>query len=321
MHRCFYWMTRLAKRSAMPCAVLTLVMASAGFSSATPLSLIDGFGQVNTATGSVNTGPDTTLPNGLASVDADNYAQYAVNRAAGVLGARAGNSSASQNSFVNLTHSDSWVCVGQLCTLPVLEPLPVMFDFSLSGTASDSGGFLSVSAAYTDGTAGMTFTFVENNPDGPDGVTATFCTAPGVGCVDLHPMLTLDNNDVFHFSVSAAVHAVLCATPCPIPFGVGGPLHTGPIFTDTQSLHVNVHGDDVPEFADALDPFSVSITSLDPSVQLMSVDGRTTAGTPTGVPEPGTALLFVAWLGILWFRRLSLPARGAARPGRASSRD
>ena len=180
-----------------------------------------------------------------------------------------------------------------------------MFGFSLSGTASDSGGFLRVSAAYTEGTAGMTFTFVENNPDGPDGVAATFCTAPGVGCIDLHPTLTLDNNDVSHFSVSAAVHAVLCATPCPIPAGVGGPHNTGPIFTDTQSLHLTVQGDDFPEFADALDPFSVSITSLDPSVQLMSVDGRTTAGTPTSVPEPSTAPLFVALLGILGFRRLS----------------
>jgi len=148
----------------------------------------------------------------------------------------------------------------------------------------------------------MDFSFIENNPDGPNGVSTMFCSAPGIGCVDLHPTLTLDSNDIFHFGVSAAVPGfITCMAPCPLPEGNGKP-PVNPVFIDSQSLIATVYGDGSPEFADALDPFSVSITSLNPNVQFASVDGRT-IGPPAAVPEPsalilvGTGLALVSKLG------------------------
>jgi len=291
-------MTRETMTPSGLAAVIAVLIGSAEPASASLLSLVDGYGFVNTAQGQVNTGQDTSKSSGFVSVDANNYAQDSIDRAAGMLGTRAGNSSNGLYSQVSLTHNDSWVCLGTLCSEPFESPWPVTFNFALNGTASDSGGFLSVQAAYTEGTASMDFSFIENNPDGSNGVSATFCSAPGVGCVDLHPTLTLDSNDIFHFGVSAAVPGfITCMAPCPLPVGNGQPPMT-PVFIDSQSLITTVYGDGSPEFADALDPFSVSITSSNTNVQFASVDGRTT-GPPAAVPEPSPILLLGTWLLVL----------------------
>jgi len=104
-------------------AIIAVLIGSAGPASATLLSQVDGYGFVNTAGGQVNTGQDTSKSSGFVSVDANNYAQYSINRAAGMLGARAGNSSDGLDSEVTLTHNDSWVCVGALCRRAVRQPV------------------------------------------------------------------------------------------------------------------------------------------------------------------------------------------------------
>jgi hypothetical protein len=291
-----------ARKPLISYAIAAFFLCAAGAAEASNLSLIDGFGYVNSNT--VNTGNDTTKPSGFVSVDADNYAEYFVNTSAGTLGVRAGNSSNGEQSAADVTHTDSWVCVGQLCSLPVLEPTPVMFGFSLSGTASNSGAPLSVTAAYTEGSNHMSFSFLENQTDTANGIEGFFCI--GVGdCTSLHPTFYLDKNDVYHFSVSASLPGTICNMTCSVVGleGVGGPNHTAPMFTDQQFIQTSVTGDGTPEFADALDPFTVSITSLNPNVQLVSVDGRTTLGGTTATPEPKTVLLLATALGIVIFCR------------------
>jgi hypothetical protein len=209
-----------------------------------------------------------------AVIDANNFANAVINPSAGTMGVQAV-SGPSNRADASATHTDTWYCaIGGGCgTLPISVSLGIFLEGSASlGPTNDAH----LEALYSIGTTEY-FKFVFDQADGSFGATASYTDTGGT--TDIPVTLTDNGNGTVAFSLNFlttnAVFPSMCNAPCLTSTG------------DVQNLNAFTNGGSV----DAFHTFGVTITSLDPNIQLISADGRT-GGTGTApVPEPGTLTL------------------------------
>lgn len=209
-----------------------------------------------------------------AMVDANDFANAIINPAIGTMGVQAV-SSPTNRADASATHTDTWYCaIGGGCgTLPVSVALGVFLEGSASlGPTNDAH----LEANYSIGTT-EDFRFVFDQADGGFGASASYTDTNGT--INIPVTVVVNGNGTVDFSLNfSTTHAVfpsMCNAPCLTSTG------------DVQNLNAFTNGGSV----DAFHTFGVTITSLDPSIQLISADGRT-GGTGTApVPEPGTLTL------------------------------
>ena len=217
-----------------------------------------------------------------AFIDSNNFANALINAAAGTMGVEAV-SGPTNNADASASHTDTWSCAGGGCDALVSAPvsLGILLDGSATlGPRNDAHlqALYSVGADY--------FKFVFDQADGLFGAAAGFTEGSTTTDVPVTLSQTTDaqGNEIVNFSVDFSTTAGMPSTcsstpdhPCPFQSG------------DIQDFNAFTNGGAVM----ALHTFGVTITSLDPSIQLISADGRT-GGTPTGaVPEPPAPTMLV----------------------------
>ena len=210
-----------------------------------------------------------------AVIDANNFANAVINPAAATMGVQAV-SGPSNRADASASHTDTWSCAGSCSTL---SSVPISLGIFLEGSATlGPTNDAHLQASYSLGAGG--FSFIFDQADGGFGASASFTDASGT--VDIIPVTLTNNGGTVDFSVGFSTTEGMPSTCSSTP-GHPCPFQSG----DIQDLNAFTNGGSV----DAFHTFGVTITSLDPSIQLVSADGRT-GGTGTApVPEPGTLTL------------------------------
>ena len=250
-----------------------------------------------------------------ASLDANNYAKSFITPGTAIMGAAAATDGSAQ-PITMTTHQDNWwfSCGASSCAteFPLSKPIPlqVTFGIKVSETQVTGSAYLEFDASYALGTNGygqFNFSFVQDG-QGDFELQSTYVQPDGQ-VVDLPVDQTLVNG-VYTLSATATELAQVCGLdgssciPSEMSCAPGIACSDTPAFTDTQSIEALIDpGQGEPDIIDGYDPFTIDITSLDPTYQFISGDGRTIGGAPTNsVPEPNSALLMASGLIILWWR-------------------
>lgn len=221
-----------------------------------------------------NQGPITSS----AFIDSNNFANAVINAAAGTMGVEAV-AGPTNRADASASHTDTWSCAGGSCdTLP---SVPISLGLFLDGSATlGASNTAHLEASYDFG-VGEGFRFVFDQADGGFDASAGLFF-PGGTIIDV-PVTVVNNGSTVDFSVNFSTQTGMpsecSATPeHPCPFQSG----------DLQDFSAFVFGGSVL----ALHTFGVTVTSLDPSIQLISADGRTGGTGSAPVPEPGTLVWF-----------------------------
>jgi hypothetical protein len=206
------------------------------------------------------------------TIDSNNFANAVVNAAAGTMGVEAV-SGPSNRADATASHGDTWTCVGTDCN--ALVPVPVSLGVFLDGSAT-LGPTNDAHLEATYGLGAGFFKFVFDQADGGFGASATFTNDSGIVNIITIPVTVNDNGSTVDFSVNFSTTEGMPSTCSSTP--------DHPCFQsdDNQTLNAFTNGGSVF----ALHTFGVTITSLDPNIQLTSADGRTGGTTAAAVPEP-----------------------------------
>jgi len=256
-------------------------------------------------------------PASSVEINSSNYAKSQLDPSTYTGGAAAGASVGGTSETTTRVGND-WFLACSLTNpcedVSVSTPVPIALTISLSGTMSQSNTFsddvgnysyIDYQVQYTLGNGGR-FSFEINQDNDDPQVQATYQDASGQTS-DLAYALTLAGG-VYSFSVDATIDdAVTCNPDSPCTPVVCDTCAGPPLFTDLGYLNAEVDGyQGQPGFVDGLDPFSVSVVSLDPDFTLFN-DGPTPAPSPA--PEPGSLALLASAFG-----GLALTLRRRRRP-------
>lgn len=221
-----------------------------------------------------------------AMIDANNFANSFVNPATGKMGVQTV-SGPSNRADATASHKDTWSCSGScsgLSTAPI--SLGILVEGTLSlGPTLDAQMRASYSIDSGDG-----FSFFLDEADGGVGANASYNFINGTH-IDI-PVAFTDNHDgTLSFSVKYSIATGMPSGCNNIPGVSSCPFSSG----DNQSLSAET----VFGSIDAFHTFGVTVTSLDPNIQLTSADGRTGGPSTAPVPEPATlAMLATGLAGI-----------------------
>jgi hypothetical protein len=211
------------------------------------------------------------------------FSQATISPSVGTIGAQVatpfpdGRSSGAQPG-----HDDLWNCAttsGQSCLVAV-QTVPVALALKLEGSVTSAAASFIVSGSYST-SSGQVFTF---DVEGGDGIGASARFFPDFNrsstFTDVPVTLTTDATGV-HFSIDFTAPTLWgcpsgscsCSINCQFAFQ-----------NDHQFLQAIIYGDGTDQSVDVFHTFGVKVTSLDPSIILTSVDGR--SGAPAGVNKP-----------------------------------
>lgn len=225
-----------------------------------------------------------------AFIDSNNFANAVINPAAGTMGVEAV-SGLSNRADATASHGDIWSCLGPACNTISVAPISLGLFLDGSATLGPSND-AHLEASYQISTI-EGFKFIFDQADGGFGASASYFSPSGTIVsvpVTLNQTTDAQGNDIVNFSVDYSITTGMpsgcSSTPDhPCPFSAG----------DLQGFNAFTNGGAVM----ALHTFGVTITSLDPNIQLTSADGRT--GTAP-VPEPTTLAMLATSLAVLAVR-------------------
>lgn len=221
-------------------------------------------------------GPTTSS----VTIDSNNFANAVINAAAGTMGVEAV-AGPLNTANASASHTDTWACAGGGCD--ALVSAPISLGVFLDGSATLGASNTAHLQAEYDFGLGEGFKFVFDQADGGFGITAGYFFPGGTLVnvpVALNETTDAQGNPIVTFSVDSPSTRVGMPSTCsatpdhPCPFQAG----------DLQDFSAFAFGGSVL----ALHTFGVTVTSLDPSIQLISADGRTGGTSTAPVPEPAT---------------------------------